>query len=114
MPLAPSIERVNALVGPHAPLGFLQQDQLYDYVLMGEPFARRLVPYDAGDVRPEAIRGDGIRGVYIAYRDEPPCAGPLCVVHPAGLHFQRLAADSLLVTPGWTGASQSRKSGIFH
>jgi hypothetical protein len=98
-PLVPSIRRVNALVGPHAPLGFVQQDQLFDYVLMGEPLARRLVPYDAGDVRPGAIRGDGIRGVYIAYRDQPPCVGQLCVLHPAGLSFQTLAADSYLVTP---------------
>jgi hypothetical protein len=98
-PLVPSIRRVNALVGAHAPLGFVQQDQLFDYILMGEPLGRRLVPYDAGDVRPGAIRGDRLRGVYVAYADQPPCVGRLCVKHTAGLRFVRLAPNSFLVTP---------------
>jgi hypothetical protein len=98
-PLVPSIRRVNALVGAHAPLGFVQQDQLFDYVLMGEPLARRLVPYDAGDVRPGAIRRDRLRGVYVAYANQPPCVGRLCVKHTAGLRFVRLSGDAFLVMP---------------
>jgi Dolichyl-phosphate-mannose-protein mannosyltransferase len=98
-PLVPSIRHVNALLGAHAPLGFVQQDQLFDYVLMGEPLARRLVPYDAGDVRPGAIRRDRLRGVFIAYADQPPCVGRLCVKHTAGLRFVRLARDAFLVMP---------------
>ena len=96
-PLVPSIRSLNALVGPHAPLGFVQQDALFDYIVMGEPYGRRMVPYDAGDVRPQAIRHDRIRGVYIAYADQPPCAGALCVLHPAGLSFVHLAPGSYLV-----------------
>jgi hypothetical protein len=99
VPLVPSLRRLNALVGPHAALGFVQQDALYDYLVMGGPYARRLVPYDAGDVRPQAIRGDRIRGVYVAYVDQPPCHGSVCALHPAGLRFVKLAPDSLLIEP---------------
>lgn len=96
-PMVASVRRLDTLVGAHAALGFVQQDAVYDYVLMGEPYGRRMVPYTAADVSPRAMRDDRVQGVYIGYADQAPCSGRLCVLHPAGLQFQALASGSYLV-----------------
>jgi hypothetical protein len=97
-PLRQPVRSLRRLVAPHAPLGFLNQDALMEYLLFGEPLARRLVALDPGEITPQRIREQHLSGVFIGFRNQPPCVGRLCLTHTAGLRFTALGPDSYLVT----------------
>lgn len=97
-PLRAPVQRLQRLVRPHDALGFINQDALMEYLLFGEPLQRRLVALDGDEVTPGRIRSERLRGVFVGFRDQPPCAGRLCLPRTRGLRFTALGPDSYFVT----------------
>jgi 4-amino-4-deoxy-L-arabinose transferase-like glycosyltransferase len=93
------LRRLAARVDPHEALGFIGQDDLNDYLLFGQPLARRLV--DLGDpagVTRRLLRARHLRHVFVAFADESPCRGRVCLTHHAGLRFTPLGGSAYLVS----------------
>ncbi|MGI8802788.1 MAG: ArnT family glycosyltransferase [Solirubrobacteraceae bacterium] len=107
--IVPVIRRLGALVGPHDGIGFLQQDNIRDYLLFGQPLQRRVVGFDPSQVTAAALRAARVRGVLIGYVDQDPCRGPRCLPLPPGLRLTRLGPDSLWVTPEPSSADAPAK-----
>jgi Dolichyl-phosphate-mannose-protein mannosyltransferase len=98
-PLGPPLHRLNAIVRPHDALGFLYQEGFPEYLLFGEPLQRRLVGFsEPNQVSAQALRSKGLRGLFIAFADRPPCNGDRCIPHASGLHFVPLGGASYFVT----------------
>jgi Dolichyl-phosphate-mannose-protein mannosyltransferase len=95
---APVVARVDRLAGAHGSVGFLNQDNLRDYLLIGEPLQRRAVGLDPPDLTVAGIRSAHVVGVVAGYLDQPPCRTPTCVPLGRGLRSTRIGADSVWIT----------------
>ena len=92
------LRRLATLVGPHDALGFIAQDNLEDYLLFGEPLARRLVAFDhPAKVTRRLLRAWRLRYLFVAFADQSPCVGRVCLTHRAGLRFTSLGDQAYLV-----------------
>ena len=92
------LRRLATLVGPHEALGFVAQDNLDDYLLFGEPLARRLVAFqDPTKLTRRVLRANHLRYVFVAFADQSPCVGRICLTHRAGLRFTALGGHAYLV-----------------
>jgi hypothetical protein len=97
--IATPIRRLRHLVGSTAALGFLRQDDLRDYLLLGQPLQRRLVAFDMPDITPANLRATHVHGVFIGYASPPGCRHPTCALPPKNLPALRLGPRSYLVLP---------------
>ncbi len=95
------LRRLGAILGPHTALGFIAQDNLEDYLLFGEPLARRLVAFDDPTrVTRRVLRAHHLRYLFVAFADQSPCVGRVCLTHRAGLRFTSLGDQAYLVAIG--------------
>jgi len=96
--IAEPIRRLNRRIGPTAPVGFIRQDDFFDYLLFDSGLRRRVVPLERGDVTPARLRALRLDGVLVAYGDRAPCRRDGCRRWPPGLAVTRLGPSSYLVS----------------
>lgn len=97
-PLAAPLRRLDRLVGPHDALGFIYQETFPEYLLFGQPLQRRLVGFEPDQVSAQALRSDRLRGLFIAFANQPPCSRGQCIPHAAGLRVVALGGSSYFLT----------------
>jgi hypothetical protein len=98
-PLRPALRRLNQIVRPHQALGFLYQEAFPEYLLFGQPLQRRLVGFEPDQISARTLRANGVRGVFIAFGDQPPCQRGQRIPDPSGLRIASLGSGSYFVTP---------------
>ena len=97
-PFGPVVRAAWAQPGTSRSIGYLEQDDVRDYLLFGEPLRRRVIGFDAAQLSAQALRRAGVPGVLVAYPDRPPCRGATCLPLPAGLVERPLAGRALWIT----------------
>ncbi|GAC1320656.1 MAG: hypothetical protein NVSMB25_13340 [Thermoleophilaceae bacterium] len=103
-PMAAPIRRLFARVGAHDGIGFLRQDAIRDYLLVGEPLKRRVVGFESREITPAALSAARVRGVFVGYSSQAPCRGPLCIPRPERFDIIPLGSGALFITQRGAGA----------
>jgi hypothetical protein len=96
--IAAPVRRLNRIVGPTAPIGFVRQDDFFDYLLFDPGLRRRVLPVERDEVTPARLRADRVVGFFVAYSDRAPCQVDGCRRWPRGMRAIPLGATSYLVS----------------